>query len=71
MVEKVKVYNLLITIYNSHYGAGTVMISYTSGPYDNLEQCQEAGKEAKANYTAQMQSFNYTCVPIYLPKFTA
>lgn len=66
MFEKTKKYNLFITVYHSHYGAGTVMVSNVFGPYDTFEQCKEAGKEAKSNFTSQMQSFNYTCVPVYV-----
>lgn len=64
-VTKTKQYNLLVSISTSQYQAGTALTTDVFGPYDTLEECIEAGKEAKAEFNGYQGSLFYTCVPTY------
>lgn len=62
-------YTLLISIYASQYQSGTALTTSVLGPYDTMEQCQEAGQEAKENFQGHGGSLFYTCVPTYKKAF--
>lgn len=64
-IKKKKQYNLVVSVYASQYQAGTALSTNTFGPYDTLEECREAGKEAKAEFVGFNGSLFYTCVPTY------
>lgn len=65
-IQKIKKYNLLISIYGSKTQAGAALTTDVFGPYDSFEECKEAGIEAKREFAGYHNTALYfTCVPIY------